>query len=226
MEEGFLARADGVWDDITYWVFEEGLIALVDYGMGNHRSVLNAFDAIGSPAVLVADPAELGAADRVVLPGVGAFRDAIGALRERGLAQAVRDAAAAGRPVLGLCLGMQLLATRSLEFGDHEGLGLIEGTVERIRTEPGLRIPHVGWNDLDVLRSDDPILGGLGPEPTFYYVHSYEFRPDDEASVTGVTDYGRPVTATVARGRVFGVQFHPEKSAADGLALLQAFATC
>ena len=201
------------------------MIALVDYGMGNHRSVLNAMEAIGAPAVLVADPAEVVAAERVLLPGVGAFRDAIAALRERGLAQAVRDAVAAGRPVLGLCLGMQLLATRSLEFGDHEGLDLIPGTVERIETEPGLRIPHVGWNDLDVRRAD-AILDGLGPEPTFYYVHSYEFRPDDDAALTGVTDYGRPVTATVSWGRVFGVQFHPEKSAADGLALLKRFCTC
>jgi glutamine amidotransferase len=201
------------------------LIALVDYGMGNHRSVLNAMDAVGEPAVLVADPAEVVMAERVLLPGVGAFRDAIAALRERGLAQAVRDAAAAGRPVLGLCLGMQLLASRSLEFGDHEGLGLIPGTVERIETEPGLRIPHVGWNDLDVRRAD-AILSGLGPAPTFYYVHSYEFRPEDDDALTGVTDYGRPVTATVSRGRVFGVQFHPEKSAADGLTLLKSFATC
>jgi len=202
------------------------LIALVDYGMGNHRSVLNAFEAIGAPAVLVADPIQLGAAERVVLPGVGAFRDAIGALRERGLAQAVRDAAAAGRPVLGLCLGMQLLATRSLEFGEHDGLDLIPGTVERIVTEPGLRIPHVGWNDLEVRRTGDPLLGGLGPAPTFYYVHSYELRPDDERMVTGVTDYGRPVTATVARDSVYGVQFHPEKSAADGLELLRGFVAC
>ena len=201
------------------------MIALVDYGMGNHRSVLNALEAIGAPAVLVADPAEVVAAERVVLPGVGAFRDAIAALRERGLAQAVREAAAAGRPILGLCLGMQLLATRSLEFGEHDGLDLIPGTVERISTEPGLRIPHVGWNDLEVRRAD-AILGGLGPEPTFYYVHSYEFLPADPAMVTGVTDYGRPVTATVGAGSVFGVQFHPEKSAADGLALLKGFTTC
>ena len=201
------------------------MIALVDYGIGNHRSVLNAMDAVGEPALLVADPAEVVAAERVLLPGVGAFRDAIGALRERGLAQAVRDAAAAGRPVLGLCLGMQLLATRSHEFGNHEGLDLVPGTVERIETEPGLRIPHVGWNDLEV-RRPDAVLADLGPEPTFYFVHSYELRPDDEAALTGVTDYGRPVTAAVSRGTVFGVQFHPEKSAADGLTLLKSFATC
>ena len=201
------------------------MIAVVDYGMGNLRSVLNAFDAIGAPAELVAEPAQVQGAERIVLPGVGAFRDAIAALRERGLAQAVRDAAAAGRPILGLCLGMQLLATRSHEFGEHDGLGLIGGSVERISTEPGLRIPHVGWNDLEVRRAD-AILGGLGPEPTFYYVHSYEFVADDPESVTGVTDYGRAVTATVGSGNVFGVQFHPEKSAADGLALLRGFAAC
>ncbi len=202
------------------------MIAVVDYGMGNQRSVLNALDSIGAPAQLVAAPEAVVAADRVVLPGVGAFRDAIAALRERGLAQAVRDAATTGRPLLGLCLGMQLLATRSSEFGEHQGLDLIPGSVERLQTAPGLRIPHVGWNDLAVQRPDDPILGALGPEPTFYYVHSYEFRPDDPASVTGVTDYGRAVTATVGEGNVFGVQFHPEKSGADGLALLRAFAAC
>ena len=201
------------------------MIAVVDYGMGNQRSVLNALDAIGAPAELVSDPATLLRAERIVLPGVGAFRDAIAALRERGLAQAVRDAAAAGRPILGLCLGMQLLATRSHEFGEHDGLDLIAGSIERIRTEPGLRIPHVGWNDLEV-RRPDAILGGLGPEPTFYYVHSYEFLPDDPGMVTGVTDYGRAVTATVGAGNVFGVQFHPEKSAVDGLALLRGFAAC
>jgi glutamine amidotransferase len=199
------------------------LIALVDYGMGTLRSVLKAVDSIGAPIEVVAEPEAVVAADRVVLPGVGAFRDAIGALRERGLAQAVRDAAAAGRPVLGLCLGMQLLATRSSEFGEHSGLDLIPGSVERLQTTPGLRIPHVGWNDLAVRRPDDPIVGALGPEPTFYYVHSYEFRPDDPASVTGVTDYGRPVTATVASGNVFGVQFHPEKSSEAGLRIIGNF---
>jgi glutamine amidotransferase len=160
-----------------------------------------------------------------VIPGVGAFRDAIARLRERGLAQALRDVAAAGRPVLGVCLGMQLLASRSTEFGSHEGLDLIAGSVELIETDPALRIPHVGWNDLTV-RRPDAVLGVLGPEPTFYYVHSYEFLPEDPESVTGVTDYGRPVTACVGAGNVFGVQFHPEKSGPDGLALLSAFATC
>ena len=202
------------------------VIAIVDYGMGNLRSVLNAFDAIGADAQLVAEPAAVLAAERVVLPGVGAFRDAIAALRERGLAQAVRDAAAAGSPVLGLCLGMQLLASRSTEFGEHEGLDLIPGSVDRLQTAPGLRIPHVGWNDLTTQRTDSPVLADLGPEPTFYYVHSYEFHPYDSAMVTGVTDYGHPVTAAVGSGNVHGVQFHPEKSADDGLTLLRSFVAC
>ena len=201
------------------------MIAVLDYGMGNVRSVLNAFENLGVEAKLVGEPDEVLAAERVVIPGVGAFRDAIARLRERGLAQALRDVAAAGRPVLGVCLGMQLLASRSSEFGAHEGLDLIPGSVELIKTEPGLRIPHVGWNDLTVRRAD-AVLGALGPDPTFYYVHSYEFLPDDPEAVTGVTDYGRPVTACVGSGSVFGVQFHPEKSGPDGLALLNAFATC
>ena len=194
--------------------------------MGNVRSVLNAFEAIGAEAELVAEPAAVLAAERVVIPGVGAFRDAMAALRERGLAQAVREAAGAGRPVLGVCLGMQLLATRSLEFGEHEGLGLIPGTVERIATDPELRIPHVGWNDLTVRRPDDPVLAGLRTDPTFYFVHSFEFLPDDPAAVTAVTDYGRDVTACVGAGSVAGVQFHPEKSGEDGLAVLRGFVAC
>jgi glutamine amidotransferase len=201
------------------------VIAIVDYGMGNVRSVLNAFESVGVEAQLVGEPAAVLAAERVLIPGVGAFRDAIARLRERGLAQALRDVAAAGRPILGICLGMQLLASRSSEFGEHDGLDLIAGSVARIDTDPELRIPHVGWNDLEIRRAD-PLMSALGPEPTFYYVHSYEFLPASPDAVTGVTDYGRPVTACVGAGNVFGVQFHPEKSGPDGLALLSAFAAC
>jgi imidazole glycerol-phosphate synthase subunit HisH len=201
------------------------VIALVDYGMGNVRSVLNAFESIGTEARLVSDPADVVAAEKVVVPGVGAFGDAMAALRERGLAQAVRDAAAGGSAVLGICLGMQLLASRSTEFGEHEGLDLIPGSVDYLATDAALRIPHVGWNDLTVRRAD-PILAGLGDEPTFYFVHSFEFHPADPDAVTAVTDYGRPVTACVGNGRVFGVQFHPEKSGDDGLELLRSFVAC
>jgi glutamine amidotransferase len=202
------------------------LIAIVDYGMGNLRSVRNALDRVGAESALVDDPASLRAADRVVLPGVGAFPDAIAALRERGLADALRTFAAEGRPLLGICLGMQLLASRSSEFGDHDGLGLIPGSVELLAPGDGLRVPHVGWNDLEVRPAGADMFATAGDEPTFYFVHSYEFRPSAPEAIAGVTDYGGPVTAAVADGRVWGVQFHPEKSAEDGLALLARFAAC
>jgi glutamine amidotransferase len=201
------------------------VIGLVDYGMGNVRSVLNALESIDAPARLVSEPDQVLASEHVVIPGVGAFGDAMAALRERGLAQAIRDAAAAGRPILGVCLGMQLLASRSTEFGEHEGLGLISGSVELLETDASLRIPHVGWNDVTV-RRPGPIVDALDPEATFYFVHSYEFRPEVPEAVLAVTDYGRDVTACVGFDSVFGVQFHPEKSGADGLTLLRSFVAC
>jgi imidazole glycerol-phosphate synthase subunit HisH len=198
------------------------LIAVVDYGMGNLRSVLNALDSIEAPARLAPAADDLASAEKIILPGVGAFGDGMRNLHERGLVDALRKRAADGCPVLGICLGMQLLADRSYEYGEHEGLGLIPGEVRLIDTDASLRIPHVGWNDLRV-RSEGPLYEGLGEEPIFYFVHSYEFLPAEVDAVTATTDYGRDVTACVERGSVFGVQFHPEKSQRDGIQLLRNF---
>lgn len=202
------------------------VIAVVDYGLGNVRSVLNALARVDVEASLVSEPAELRRANRILLPGVGAFGDGMAGLRDRGLASATRDAVSAGAPLLGICLGMQLLATRSFEFGMHDGLDLIPGEVHHLDVAPALRVPHVGWNDLEVTDDADPLLRELGSERSCYFVHSYELRCDDLAAVTAVTDYGRPVTACVRSGKVYGCQFHPEKSAETGLSILRAFATC
>ena len=202
------------------------MIAVVDYGMGNLRSVLNALDSIGVEGRLVPDPGELASAEKIILPGVGAFGDGMRELRERGLVEPLRERAADGCPVLGICLGMQLLANRSFEYGEHEGLGLIPGDVKLIETEPGLRIPHVGWNDLIVkgVANGGALYEGLGEDPIVYFVHSFEFVPADAGAVTATTDYGREVVAAVQRDHVFGVQFHPEKSQRDGIQLLRNFA--
>ena len=198
------------------------MIGVIDHGMGNLRSVLNALGHLGIDAGLVRTPAEAAETEKLILPGVGAFGEAMRRLDELGFTAALPELTAGGRPLLGICLGMQLLADASNEHGEHPGLGLIGGRVERIATEPDLRIPHIGWNSFSVERPS-PLLQGLSEEPTFYFVHSYEFRPRGPESLIGTTDYGRPVTAAVESGSVFGVQFHPEKSQIDGLALLRAF---
>ena len=201
------------------------MIGVVDYGMGNLRSVLNALGSIDAPARLVATPDEARAAERLILPGVGAFGAAMQRLDEQGFTEALPGLVAEGKPLLGICLGMQLLADRSAEHGEHAGLGLIGGAVVRIRTDPSLRVPHVGWNDARLTRPT-PLLAGLSDPPSFYFVHSYVFETTDPDAVTATTDYGRPLTACVERGGVFGAQFHPEKSQRDGLALLRNFARC
>jgi glutamine amidotransferase len=190
--------------------------------MGNLRSVLNALEFLGAEGRLAAAPHELAEAHKIILPGVGAFRDGIAALRERRLADALHEQVAEGKPLLGICLGMQLLASKSFEFGEHEGLGLIEGNVEHLGVDGGLRVPHVGWNVLQP-RRESAIFQGFPHEPTFYFVHSYHFVPSDPDLVSATTEYGKPVTACVERDNVYGVQFHPEKSQRDGLKLLENF---
>ncbi len=197
---------------------------IIDYGMGNLRSVQKAFEHIGEEAHISSSASEIAAADRVVLPGVGAFRDAINAIRRADLAGVIQDHIAADRPFLGICLGLQLLLDVSLEDGEHEGLGIIPGTVQRFELPPEYKIPHMGWNQLD--RSPQPnhgLLQGLGPEPWFYFVHSYHVVPSDKTWIAATTDYGQPFVSVVAKNNVMATQFHPEKSQACGMQLLRNF---
>ncbi len=197
---------------------------IIDYGMGNLRSVQKAFERIGEPAIISSHAATIASATRVVLPGVGAFRDAIAALRQHDLIGVIKDHIAADRPFLGICLGLQLLMDVSLEDGEHEGLGIIPGIVERFVLPSEYKIPHMGWNQLE--RSSQPDYGflhGLGPEPWFYFVHSYYVVPKNQSWIAATTDYGRPFVSVVARNNVMATQFHPEKSQSSGMQLLRNF---
>lgn len=198
-------------------------LGLIDYGMGNRRSVHKALEHVGAEVVVSGDPARLEGCDGLVLPGVGAFPAAMRELRARDLAGFVRTRARAGTPVLGICLGMQLLFERSEEGERAEGLGLLAGEVTWLRTG-GLRLPHIGWNEVSFQRSS-PLLAGLPTDGcAFYHVHSLAVRPAEGSSVVGCTEYGESFPTIVAHGNVFGVQFHPEKSSRDGLRMLEAFA--
>jgi glutamine amidotransferase len=197
------------------------LIGIVDYGMGNRRSVEKALERVGARAALTADHDVLRAADGLVVPGVGAFAAAMRSLRELGLDELVAERAGEGTPVLGLCLGMQLLFDSSTELGGDRGLGLLPGEVVALEPE-GLKVPHIGWNDVAFAR-DSPLLEGLGDAAAFYHVHSFVAVPAEEGDVLGRGDYGGPFVSIVARGDVYGVQFHPEKSSTAGLRLLANF---
>ena len=202
-------------------------VAVIDYGLGNLGSVRRAIAELGAEPVLADRPAQLAAADRVILPGVGSFTDGMSLLHERGWVGALREEAKQGKPVLGICLGMQLLASRGTEGGDTEGLDLIPGEVvglEALGCE--LRIPHVGWNSLAVRDESCAILRGIPGGTDFYFVHSFVFQPRDAADVVASTAYGVPVTAVVGRGNVMGTQFHPEKSSKAGFRVLRNFLEC
>lgn len=199
-------------------------IVIVDYGMANLRSVQKAFEAVGHAAEITPDPERARTARRLVLPGVGAFRDAIAKLRETGLGDAVKTHIDSGRPFLGICLGLQLLFTRSHEDGNYSGLDLFPGEVVGFRPEPGLRIPHMGWNTLNLSQPNCPLWKGLPPEPAFYFVHGYYAAPSDPAVVSATADYPGPFCTALWRDNVFATQFHPEKSQAVGRVLLKNFA--
>lgn len=197
-------------------------IALLDCGRGNLRSVERALVAAGGAPVRTSDPDVVRAADKVVVPGQGAFADAMSALREAGLDEAVREVIAAGKPYFGICLGLQLLFDESDEHGTVAGLGVLAGRVERLAGGPGLKIPHIGWNQV-VQRRPDPLVDDLAGGQYFYFVHSYAAVPRDPEVAVLACDYGQPVVAAVRSDNVFACQFHPEKSQRAGIALLRRF---
>ena len=200
------------------------MVAIVDYGVGNLFSLTSSFAAIGEEAMATGEPEKLLAADRLILPGVGAFGDAAKALRDSGLADVVIEAAKKGMPLLGICLGMQLLFDESYEYGVHPGLGLIPGQVRAIseRIPPELKIPHIGWNALHFTGEPCPIFRHTKEGAYVYFVHSYSAVGCEE-STAAVTDYGASLTAAVWKDNVYGTQFHPEKSGKVGPDMLRAF---
>ncbi|MBQ8797548.1 MAG: imidazole glycerol phosphate synthase subunit HisH [Oscillospiraceae bacterium] len=200
------------------------MIAIVDYGVGNLFSLERSFDAIGVAVEITSDPEKLRAAEKILLPGVGAFGDAAEKLRATGLDKVVIEQARKGKPLMGICLGMQLLFDKSLEYGCHKGLGLIPGRVVPIQQviPEGLKIPHMGWNALD-FRKESPLFSNIKDGDFVYFVHSYCAVDCDDALIA-TSEYGAPVTAAVQKGNVFGCQFHPEKSGTVGLNILRAFA--
>jgi glutamine amidotransferase len=200
------------------------MLAVIDYGMGNLRSVVNALGVLGVPASIARHPEDLSRAEKIILPGVGAFGDGMKNLRAIGWIEAmeeeVRDK---GKPFLGICLGLQLLATRGTEHGIHEGLNWMPGTVERLPANgPALRVPHIGWNDVNFLKKDG-LYAGLDASQAFYFVHSYVFRPVDPDVVSGVCSYGVEFAASVEKDNIHATQFHPEKSHKAGLTVLRNF---
>lgn len=199
------------------------MVAIIDYGVGNLFSLQSSLAAVGAAAVVTSDPCVIRDADRILLPGVGAFGDAITKLRKSGLADVVIEQARAGKPLLGICLGMQLLFEKSYEYGEHEGLGLIQGEVRPIADviPEDLKIPHIGWNALH-LRGASPLFRYLKEGDCVYFVHSF-YGANCDASVIATAEYGAELTAAVACKNVYGCQFHPEKSGAVGLNILRAF---
>ena len=198
------------------------MIVIIDYGMGNLRSVQKAIEAVGSAAEITSDPDRVRHASKVILPGVGAFADAMAELTRTGLGEAFVEAVKEGKPCLGVCLGLQLLFDVSEEDGEHSGLGLLPGRVVRFKPRPGLKVPHMGWNTLRI-RRPAPLLAGLEPSPSVYFVHSYYAVPDNPADVAALADYPDPFPAVVWRDNLTACQFHPEKSQAIGLAMYASF---
>ena len=200
------------------------MLAIVDYGVGNLYSLASSLKCIGAEHVIAARPEQLRSASHIILPGVGAFADAARKLRQSGMRDALLEEVRSGKPLLGICLGMQMLCEKSYEYGEHEGLGLIPGRVCPLADDiaPGLKVPHIGWNRLDIVR-DDPLFRYFENGRHVYYVHSFYAKNCAEFTLAA-SDYSIPVTGVVRNGNVYGAQFHPEKSGEAGLNLLRAFA--
>lgn len=203
------------------------MITIIDYGMGNLRSVQKGFEKVGFEAKVTDDPRDVERAEKLVLPGVGAFRDCMDNLRQGGFVEPILEHVEGGRPFLGICLGLQLLFTESEEFGRHQGLGIIPGRVVRFPADlrqggEELKVPHMGWNQIDI-RRPSPILKGVADGTSVYFVHSYYVIPDDESMVATVTDYGIEFCSSVWKDNVMATQFHPEKSQSVGLSILKNF---
>ncbi|MBO5904102.1 MAG: imidazole glycerol phosphate synthase subunit HisH [Clostridia bacterium] len=200
------------------------MIAVVDYGVGNLFSLVSSLSAVGADAVVTGEAEVLRRADKIILPGVGAFGDAAAKLRATGLDKVIIEEAKAGKPLLGICLGMQLLLERSFEYGEHEGLGLIEGDIVPISSviPSDLKIPHIGWNALKFTENKSPLFKYINEGDHVYFVHSF-YGANCEKNTIAVSEYGAELTAAVANGNVMGCQFHPEKSGTVGLNILRAF---
>jgi len=198
------------------------MIAIIDYGMGNLRSVSKAFEAVEHQAVVTRDTHVIGNASHVVLPGVGAFGDCMGNIERFGLAESIHTAIQSGKPFLGICLGLQLLFTESEEFGVHKGLGIIPGRVRRFEIDPALKVPHMGWNQVNIQRPC-PLFEGITDGDHWYFVHSYFVDPLDRRIAATTTTYGVPFVSSIWRDNVVACQFHPEKSQAVGLQLMKSF---
>lgn len=199
------------------------MIAIIDYQMGNLRSVQKALERVGHEAVVTSDPRVVTQAERVILPGVGAFGDAIAELRRRDLVTAIKEVVNEGKPFLGICLGLQLLFDVGYEGGEFEGLGILRGKVVQFQLPREFKVPHMGWNQASIRRRA-PVLEGIPDGAYFYFVHSFYVVPDDPDVIAIETSYGHPFCAMVWRGNLFATQFHPEKSQQDGLHLLRNFA--
>ena len=198
------------------------MIGIIDYGMGNLRSVQKACERLGASARICSHPDDLRGLSKWILPGVGAFRDAIAALRAADFVEPIREHIAADRPLLGICLGLQLLFDVSYEDGEYAGLGIVPGEVVRFQSEPGLRIPHMGWNTLEIAHKNE-LLEGIEPGSHVYFVHSYHVVPRDADVIATRTTHGLPFVSMISRGALFATQFHPEKSQMVGLRLLENF---